>query len=127
MVNIVIYYPYLDGTSTSLIDMWFNLKRYDVDVDCYIVVDAKNIKQNIEYLKQVKNSTPSSFSYKTISLQELYERYWENLILSFGIFRFVDKLPLKYKHLFLLDAGRICFDVFANDRKLIKYVKSRGM
>ena len=28
MIDIVIYYPYLDGTTTSLVDLWFNLNHY---------------------------------------------------------------------------------------------------
>lgn len=53
MIDIVIYYPYLDGTTTSLVDLWFNLNHY-INVKCNIVVDTKNIKQNVKYFMQLK-------------------------------------------------------------------------
>jgi hypothetical protein len=124
MVQIVIYYPYLDGTTTSLIDTYFNLKRYMSDVECYIVIDPKNIKQNVAYLKQVHDSVPNSFKYTSISIEQLFQKKWDKLIMSFGVFRFLDKLPTHYNKLFLLDAGRVCRDYFCNNGKCINYVKT---
>ena len=49
MIDIVIYYPYLDGTTTSLVDLWFNLNHY-INVKCNIVVDTKNIIQKNYYI-----------------------------------------------------------------------------
>ena len=123
LVQILIYYPYFDGTSTSLIDTYYNLKRYGVDVECYIAVDTDNVKQNIEYIKTLKKSVPSDFVSRTIPLNQIYDKQFDNLIVSFGIFRFVERLPDKYNHLFILDAGRIAHDAILNGSKYINYVK----
>lgn len=123
MVQIVIYYPYLDGTSTSLIDMYFNLKHYISDVECYVVIDTNDMKRNISYLQQLKNSVPDIFVYKTITMNQLYTKQWDKLIMSFGVFRFIDSLPMNYNNLFILDAGRMIYDYHMNHSKHINYIK----
>lgn len=123
MVQVLIYYPYLDGTSTSLIDTYYNLKSFGVDIECYVAVDTSDMKRNLEYIQTLKKSTPKDFYYKTILLKEIYNKNFNNLIMSFGIFRFVDKLPTNYNHLFLLDAGRIPYDYFLNNKAFINHVK----
>ena len=92
MIDIVIYYPYLDGTTTSLVDLWFNLNHY-INVKCNIVVDTKNIKQNVKYFMQLKKSVPDNFEYNIIPLNKLYDYKFDQLIMSFGVFRFLDKIP----------------------------------
>lgn len=124
MVQILIYYPYFDGTSTSLIDMYYNLKRFGVDVECYVAIDVNDAKQNVEYIKTLRKSVPNDFKYSTISLKQIYDKQFDNLIVSFGIFRFVDKLPDNYTKLFVLDAGSIAYDYIMNGSKHINYVKT---
>ena len=124
MVQVLIYYPYLDGTSTSLIDTYYNLKNFGVDIECYVAVDTSDMKRNLEYIQTLKKSTPKDFNYKTIPLKEIYNKEFDNLIMSFGIFRFVDKLPTNYNHLFLLDAGRVAYDYFVGKSQCANYVKT---
>ena len=120
MIDIVIYYPYLDGTTTSLVDLWFNLNHY-INVKCNIVVDTKNIKQNVKYFMQLKKSVPDNFEYNIIPLNKLYDYKFDQLIMSFGVFRFLDKIP-NYNKLYLLDAGRIIYDYFVDNCKYIDYI-----
>jgi hypothetical protein len=107
MVQVLIYYPYFDGTSTSLIDTYLNLKRYNIDVECFVAIDQKEIKRNLEYIQTLNKSVPKEFSYKTISLDEAWNKQYDNLIMSFGVFRFLNDMPMRYNRLFILDAGRI--------------------
>lgn len=124
MVTVLIYYPYLDGTSTSLIDTYYNLKQFDVDIECYVAIDAQNIKNNVEYIQALKKSTPPDFDYKIIPLEKIYKKQFDNLVMSFGIFRFVEELPTNYNHLFLLDAGRVAYDHFVGNSKCADYVRA---
>ena len=41
--------------------------------------------------------------------------------MSFGVFRFLDKIP-NYNKLYLLDAGRIIYDYFVDNCKYIDYI-----
>jgi hypothetical protein len=93
-------------------------------VECYIAVDTDNVKQNIEYIKTLKKSVPSDFVSRTIPLNQIYDKQFDNLIVSFGIFRFVEWLPDKYNHLFILDAGRIAYDYIIDGSNHINYVKT---
>jgi hypothetical protein len=127
---IVIYYPFLDGTSTSLIDSFYNLKNYVNNIYCYILFDSsKNmVKQNIEYIKTLNHSVPIKLLnpiYVDIhSLNEFIKHNkFNNLIMSFGVFRFIDSIPFQYEKLILLDAGRIIYDFYNQNSKFINYVK----
>lgn len=124
MVQILIYYPYLDGTSTSLIDTYYNLKGFGVDIECYVAVDTRDMKRNLEYIQALKKSTPKDFDYKIIPFEDIYKKQYDTLIVSFGIFRFVDKLPSNYNHLILLDAGRVAYDHYVGKSKCANYVKT---
>ena len=124
MIDIVIYYPYLDGTTTSLIDLWFNLKHFTNDVRCSIVVDTNDMKRNIDFFVALQKSVPKTFEYRIIPLSDLYQMKFDKLVLSFGIFRFLHKIPTNYNYLYMLDAGRIIYDFFVNDCTYINYMKS---
>lgn len=129
-IGIVIYYPYLDGTTTSLIDLYFNLSHY-MNVNCYIIIDTsqENVKRNVKYIQTLKNSIPfDKFKFTYIQLSKLNEfclnHKFNNLILSFGIFRFLNTLPFHYNKLIILDSGRIIYDYYCCNSKFISYVKS---
>src|SRR5574344_945950 len=128
-IAIIIYYPYLDGTTTSLIDLYFNLKWHN-DVKCYFLIDTSenNVKRNIEYMTALNKSVPMKFiDSEYISLNKLEDfvknNKFDNLIMSFGIFRFMNNIPFQYEKLFILDAGRIIYDYYVNDSYFINYVK----
>jgi len=121
MIDIVIYYPYLDGTTTSLIDTWYNLNHF-TKVNCYIISDVTDVKKSVSFLMQLMKSVPYSFQYTVISLTEFYKKEYDSLILSFGIFRFVKELPKNYNNIFMLDAGRIFYDAVVDNNRYIDYL-----
>ena len=129
-VDIFIYYPYLDGTTTSLIDMYFNLKKF-MNVKCTILINTNNkcIKDNITYVQTLNKSIPTNLmTINYISLNELSlfqkNNKFKNLIISFGIFRFLNLLEFNYDNLIILDAGRIVYDYYNNNCINIDFVKS---
>lgn len=128
---VLIYYPFLDGTSTSLIDSFYNLRNYIGDIDCYICFDSsyKNVKQNVEYIKTLNQSIPMDLLNPIyIDINKLSDfakgHEFNNLIISFGIFRFLNKLPFQYNQMIILDSGRIIYDFYNQNKKFINYVKS---
>jgi hypothetical protein len=127
---IVIYYPFLDGTTTSLIDSFYNLNKYMNNIYCYILFDASDsmVKQNVEYIQTLNKSVPikllNPIYVEIHTLNEFIKNNnFNNLIMSFGVFRFIDSIPFKYDKLILLDAGRIIYDFYNQNSKFIDYVK----
>lgn len=129
-VDIVIYYPYIDGTTTSLIDTYLNLSRY-LDVKCYVLFDSTpaGVKRNVEYVRTLRASVPvDKFKYEYVDLRKLREwqasHHSKNLIISFGILRFLNSIDFNYDNLIFLDAGRMRHDYAFNNSRLIRYTEA---
>jgi hypothetical protein len=128
-VDIVFYYPQMNGITTSLFDMYFNLKKYGCNIKCYIFVDCADMKNNMKYINTINKSIPiAGMNYEFCNIGKLNE--WinnhksENLIVSFAIMKYLSTFDFRYDNLIMLDSGLMFYDYIMNNNKKNKYVQN---
>lgn len=106
MVNIVCGYFKMNGTVTSLLDTYFNLKKYLNDVTFNIVCNPKHIKNFLKY----------KCDYPNIECIALKKTSFDTLIISadfIGQYYNIFKL-FNYNKLIILDSFKIYIDNYKN-------------
>lgn len=128
-VDIIFYYPQMNGITTSLFDMYFNLSKYGFDVKCYIFVDCADMKSNMKYIQTINKSIPMSklkYEFCNIGNVKLWIKTHEskNIIVSFAMMKYLDTFDFRYDNLIMLDSGLMFYDHIINDNQKNNYVQT---
>ena len=107
MINIVCGYLKLNGAVTTLLDIYFNLKKYFSDIEFNLICNLRNTKNFITYKDE----------YPVVDFKSVKTHNFDTLILStdfIGQFYNIFRL-FHYKKLILLDSYKIYIDYYRND------------
>lgn len=127
-IDIVFYYPQMNGITTSLFDTYFNLSKYVSNIHCYIFIDCNNMKENMKYIKTINKSIPiNKVNYEFCNTQNIYEwqkqHHSKNLIVSFAMMKYMETFDFQYDNLIMLDSGLMFYDKVMNNNKKNSYIQ----
>lgn len=128
-VGIILFYPQMNGITTSLFDLYFNLKKYGVvNLKCYIFIDCLKLQEQMLYIKTIYKSLPlNKVNCEFIDINNIDKFYKNNkfnvLIVSFSITKYLSCLKFCYNKLIVLDSGLMFYDYITNNNIKNNYIE----